>query len=76
MMDLTPGDWWVHKEGYKYRVCILAVTSENLTGESASRMRQWLHTQVGDEGDRWIDQYYYICFVHELDASIFEMVWS
>jgi hypothetical protein len=42
----------------------------------AAQISHWLCTQLGgmDEGV-WSDQYDYICFKHEADAILFEMIW-
>ena len=73
-MDQTPSTWGVHKMGYTHRVCIV-----NQFGEcynSAQLISNWLHTQLGGIDEHmWIDQYDYICFVHETHALLFEMIW-
>lgn len=68
-MDQTPSTWGVHKMGYTHRVYV-GDTPQTLV------MYEWLHTQLGDISQgAWIDQYGYVCFQHESDAAIFEMVW-
>jgi hypothetical protein len=43
----------------------------------AAQISHWLCTQLGDvEQGMWIDQYDYICFVHEADALMFEITWG
>jgi hypothetical protein len=68
-MDHTPQSWTVSQMGYKHRV------RTGYTHKVA--MYKWLYTQLGDEAEGvWLDQGAYICFVHELDAVMFDMVWS
>lgn len=74
-MDLTPSAWGVHKMGYTHRVCVVDQFG-NRYNKSAEPMFNWLQTQLGgiDQGV-WIDQYDYVCFKHEADAILFEMIW-
>ena len=71
-MDHTPRSWFVYNRGYKYRVCVV----DKFGKRNVAQISQWLHTQLGEVAQgMWIDQYDYICFKHEADALMFEMVW-
>ena len=69
-MDQTPTYWGVHALGYTHRVYTGYHTHDR------TPMFDWLSTQLGSmDKAPWIDQSDCVCFVHESDALMFEIVW-
>jgi len=73
MVESVPVQWPVYHMGYHHMVCTHQLAQTHGWG----KLWRWLYETLGGiSNGAWIDQGSYICFVHESDALLFEMVWS